>query len=319
MVTRTKAPAGRGWMGRGVAGWTRCVGAALLAGSVTGCAGSTVGSGVGEVRLEAPPYYAAASGERARLSGTPRTVAYLPVTYQRGAIQPGRFEPSHADGTAMAKLTEALSLHLDFLASERGWHSVDPLPGAPPDVQFGCVRDEFEECAMEGEDGMGDQDTQGMRLAVTRGDRVWTDGVPPLLAEAGADALLVLTLEVGEYWPRQTNWRGSKAVELGTDRVVSLPWLTALDAPVQVIQLTGVLVAPDGRAVRMGAEGLRARRTPILASGFGLRAVIDDEEVESLLSERAGEAPDSPLVWQVALEVLVDQLAEGLRPARPGS
>ena len=48
-----------------------------------------------------------------------------------------------------------------------------------------------------------------------------------------------------------------------------LTWLTSLDDPVQVLQLTGVLVAPDGRVLRVGAEGVLARRTGMAASMAG--------------------------------------------------
>jgi hypothetical protein len=117
--------------------------------------------------------------------------------------------------------------------------------------------------------------------------------------------VLVLTLEVGQYYPQQLNFAGSKAVELGTDHTVRLPWLTSLETPVSVVQLTGALVNAEGRAVRIGAEGVLARRTGLVESGFGLQALIRDEDVETLRRARREDLAGEPLAWQVALRNLV--------------
>ncbi|HZA51832.1 MAG TPA: hypothetical protein VE549_13900 [Myxococcaceae bacterium] len=39
---------------------------------------------------------------------------------------------------------------------------------------------------------------------------------------------------------------------------MSLPWLTSLETPVSVLQLTGALIDRSGQAVRIGAEGSAA-------------------------------------------------------------
>ena len=61
---------------------------AALALSVAGCAGATIGSGVGDRYLEHPPWYAG--------SGVPpgAAVRHLPVSYQRGGSQPEPFDPA---------------------------------------------------------------------------------------------------------------------------------------------------------------------------------------------------------------------------------
>jgi hypothetical protein len=92
-------------------------------------------------------------------------------------------------------------------------------------------------------------------------------------------------------------------VELGTDRHQELPWLTALDRPVQVLHVTAVAFGADGRSVRIGEEGLVARRTPIVLSGFGVDALVREEEVAALLEEAGG-----PSGWSAALEALLDGL-----------
>jgi hypothetical protein len=61
-------------------------------------------------------------------------------------------------------------------------------------------------------------------------------------------------------------------------------------------------------AVRIGAEGLMAKRTNIVLSALGAQAVISDEDVEQIRNARRTDLSGSPLVWKVALKNLVAQL-----------
>jgi hypothetical protein len=148
-----------------------------------------------------------------------------------------------------------------------------------------------------------------LQLAVGRPSPEWVTSTAAALDAAQATRALVLTLEVAQHWPRQKNFRGDKQMELGTGYTVSLPWLTSLDKPISVLQLTGALVGRDGKAIRIGAEGLLARRTAFLLSAAGAQALVTDEDVEQVRTLRRTDLPGEPLVWQVALRSLVAQLA----------
>ena len=87
-----------------------------------------------------------------------------------------------------------------------------------------------------------------------------------------------------------------------------VPWLTSLDTPAHVLQITGALVGRDGRAIRIGAEGLFARRTPLLVSSIGAQAQLSDDDVERVRTLRRDELPGRPLAWQAAIRELVRQL-----------
>ncbi|MBV9774514.1 MAG: hypothetical protein JO040_11225 [Gemmatimonadetes bacterium] len=273
--------------------------AALLLGA---CAmtGSTVGSGVGDRLLRYPPYVA---GEP---SGVDR-IAHLPIAYQRGGAQEPMFDPSGEAGTPVAALLEEMNAYLDSLHASTRLEVRSPERGTPPDVQFGCEKPPFGGCGSESRE-VAVRRQPRMRLAVARPSASWVAPVQSALADAGADGVLVITLEVGEYWVRQKNLRGDKEVRLGDGYAQGLPWLTSLDQPVQVLQLTGALVDPDGRARRIGAEGLLARRTPLLASALGAQGLVRDEEVQALRTRRRDDLSGSPLVWQVALRELVAEL-----------
>jgi hypothetical protein len=261
-----------------------------------GCAGATVGSGVGDRFLEHAPWYAGSAAPGGA------QLRHLPIGYQRGGSQPEQLDPKGGPGSQMAALLADMNRYLDSLGVSTPVRSTVPA-GAPPDVRFGCETDAAGDCA-ELDGATGEVGHPTMRLAVGRPSAAWTAG----LAEAlGADSALalVLTLETGQYYPQQTSFAGAKAVELGTGYTVRLPWLTSLETPVSVIQLTGALVSRDGRAVRIGAEGMLARRTGLVESGFGLQALIRDEDVATLRTARRTDLPGEPLVWQVAIRNLV--------------
>lgn len=286
------------------------LGAGLVA-FLPGCAttGATLGSGVGDTFLEHPPYYA---GKPVGIDSA--RVGHLPVVYQRGASQSPIFDPSLSP--AMQALLEEMTGRLDALGPtirlvEGG--AVSAVTHAatrfPPDVRFGC----------ETETGFSDDDCvernpettalgrrgQTMKLSVGRPSPEWTEWVAGVMSDRGVDRALVVTLEVAQYLPRQRGLRGAKEVELGTSHVAKLPWLTSLETPVSVLQLTGALVGPDGKATRIGAEGLIARRTSMTLSSIGAQELITDEDVDRLLTARREDLPGSPLVWEAGLDALL--------------
>jgi hypothetical protein len=270
---------------------------AVLLLQAPGCAGSTLGSGVGERVLEEPPYYAGRT-----VPAGAAGIGRLPVSFQAGQAG-GLFDPAATDDSPMAALLHDMNAYLDSLGFAHVPVSA-VQPAHPPDVQFGCLTDAVGDCDPH---AMGD-DTPRMRLAVTRSSAEWAAWVGAALVGAGLDHALILTVEVSDFWPRQKNWRGQKEIRLGTGFTVDAPWLTALDAPASVLQLTGALIGPDGKAVRIGAEGLAARTTNVLVGGFGVQALVSDEEVAAVRTARREELPGQPLVWQVALRNLVADL-----------
>jgi hypothetical protein len=276
----------------------------LLVLSASCATGSTFRSGVGDTYLETPPYYA---GTRVSRDAMPRVV-HLPIGYQRGATQMPNFDPAAGSGTPTATLLADMNAYLDSLGvTTRMDAAAGTSRGTPPDVHFGCPADPADEdCTTRREP---DPDQRQMRLAVGRPSSSWVEWAGAAADRAGAQAILVLTLETGQYWTRQKGrFAGRKAVELGTDYSQPVPWLTSLDTPAHVLQLTGALVGRDGRAIRIGAEGLFARRTSFVISGLGAQTMLTDEDVERVRTLRRDEIPGRPLAWQAAIRNLVAEL-----------
>jgi hypothetical protein len=278
---------------------------AVVAGSAVlfgGCAtGSTFRSGVGDAFPQHPPYYAG----RTVAGGGP--IVHVPIRFQRGATQPESFDLVAGASTPVGRLLAEMYAYLDSLRLSVPLDGGRELAGTPPDVMFGCELQPGDDC------DDGPPTPLRMRLAVGRPSASWVESANGAAAATGADRLLVITLETSNYWPRQRNLLGQKEIELGTEYAVGVPWLTSLDDPVSALQLTGALVGRDGRAIRIGAEGLLARRTNLLLSAVGVQAMISDEDVERIRTARRDDLPGQPLVWKTALRNLVGQLT-----GRPG-
>jgi hypothetical protein len=285
------------------------VGASVLVTGACATTGATLNSGVGDRLLEHPPY-AAGTGQ---LGGSDR-IAHLPIAYQRGGSQEAFFDPEGEPGTPVAALLRDMNAYLDSLGVSVRLAAPEPRHGIRPDVYFGCEQNPGGECVADSRD-VAVQGRPWMKLAVGRPSETWVTPVRRSLDQAGAAGTLVITLEVGQYWTRQKDFLGRKEVRLGDGYDVPVPWLTSLDQPVSVLQLTGALVGRDGRAVRIGAEGLVARRTSLLVSSVGGQALIRDEDVESLRTKRRDDLPGRPLVWQEALRNLVAELTHERRMA----
>lgn len=282
----------------------------FLALMTAGCAstGATFGSGVGDAFPEHAPWIAG----HGRAAGSGAT-GHLPVAYQAGATDEPFFDPP-ADG-AIAALLADLDAALAALAVSTPLPALDAqTSGAerriPPDVRFGCQTPSglsTDDCAVDEDEALG-RGPARMHLAVGRPSPEWSAVLAERMEVAGVDHVLVLTLEVGQWLPLQRGLRGTKHVELSMGHVVELPWLTSLETPVEVLQLTGAVVGPDGKAVRIGAAGLAVRRTRLGLSALGAQELFGEEDVETLRRSRREDLPGRPPVWQAALESLVADL-----------
>jgi hypothetical protein len=187
---------------------------------------------------------------------------------------------------------------------------VPSVGGTPPNVIFGCITDTGipdGDCAEKGDAVLAGGDPR-MRLAVGRGSKPWIDSAQAVVASRNGARLVVLTLEVGQYLPRQRGIVGRKEVELGSGHTVQLPWLTSTTTPVSVLQLTGAVIGADGLAMRIGAEGIFARRTPLLVSAVGAQSTLSDSDVEEIRTRVREDLPGRPVAWKVALSELLSRL-----------
>jgi len=280
----------------------------LLLSAACATTGATFGSGVGDAYLEHPPYYAGVPLEGVRRDSSP--VAHVPIAYQRGATQPAGFDPSNSSGGPVNALLKEMNRFLDSLHLSTSTTIVAGPNVTAPDVRFGCIPENGvpgNECQARGDSALG-RSGQQMQLTVGRPSPNWIAAASEALTKSGTQRVLVITLEVGEYLMRQEGLVGNKVLELGTGNKARLPWLTSLETPVTVLQLTGALVDRNGKAIRIGAEGFHARRTRLAVSAIGGQELLSDEDVKAARTARRSDLPGEPLAWQVALRELVGRL-----------
>ena len=271
-------------------------------------AGSTLGSGVGDAHLEHPPYYAGVQMEDVRRDSSP--IAHVPIAYQRGATQPAAFDPANSSGGPVNALLNEMNRYLDSLGLSTPTVVAAGTNLVPPDVRFGCIPENGvpgNECQARGDSALG-RSGQQMQLTVGRPSQNWVASVSDAMTKSGTQRVLVITLEVGEYLLRQEGLAGAKVLELGTGNKARLPWLTSLETPVTVLQLTGALVDRTGKAIRIGAEGFHARRTRLSVSAVGGQELLSDGDVNAARTARRSDLPGEPLAWQVALRELVGRI-----------
>ena len=270
--------------------------------------GATFRSGVGDAFPQHPPYYAGAS--RGAVGADASRIGHVPIVFQRGASQSEIFDPQSGSGTPTAALLIEMNAYLDQLVGAASTRLAPPVAGVAPDVRFGCLTDTGmpdDDCTVDDNSALG-RGKQQMKLAVGRPSPEWTTRMRETMTSAGVSRALVVTLEVGQMLLRQRGLAGSKELELGTGHTARFPWLTSLETPVSVLQLTGALVDQEGKAIRIGAEAFQAKRTPFLLSGAGAQALLRDEDVAEARTRRREDVPGQPIAWRVALRHLVEQL-----------
>ena len=234
-----------------------------------------------------------------------RSVACVGVAFH---AEPGALEPTPTNSPALAALVDSLALELGRLGL--GGPLVFRKEGAP-EVDFGCRRGGVDAAGQPLAPSEIDvREPRRMAFVVEGPRKAWREDLRA--AADSVNAVIVVTVRFGEYWVRQADLKGSKNIELGTGRAMPIQWLTSLDDPVQVLQLTGALVASEGRVLRVGAEALTARRTGMAASVLGAQEILTEEDLQSLLATRT----DGDPVWRIALRQLVAGLQQAGNPPR---
>lgn len=285
----------------------RTAAAALWAAALTACAstGASFRSGTGDRWLEHPPWVAGTTPTPA-----PRTLVHAPITFAPGDPAESAFDPPSGPGSSLDALVREMNAFLDSLKLTQPVSILPTRDAVPPDVRFGCGAPlPNAECTPRGDSALG-RGRQEMLLAVGRPSRAWVTTARDAMVTTGATHVLVLQLEIGQYLMRQEGLVGRKVVELGTGHRQSLPWMTSLETPVPVLQLTGALVDTSGRAVRIGAEGFHLRRTRLLVSAIGGQELLGDADIGEARVARRDDLPGTPLAWRVAMTHLLAHLLQ---------
>ena len=183
-----------------------------------------------------------------------------------------------------------------------------------PEVIFGCEPEFAGEAARTGKyyHSAGCKDLEKNEephnaLIVHNPSKKWRQRAAAELVQDSARYLLLVSLRIGDQYP-WSGWSG-KGVRLGTGYDASLPWLSAVDRPVTVVQLVGTIVNQEGKVVRSGAEGLLASKPGAIVTLLGGQQAVSDRQLAELVfGTRREDLPGAPLAWEIALRTLVSEL-----------
>lgn len=236
---------------------------------------------------------------------SPARIGWLPVGL---APPPGSTPESWMPAGALERLAAELTRSFAASGVPEPWIALGPAraEGAPFAV-VSCVREEgaLAEC---------DERRRETELSVTGPSKSWRASALALMNEHGLDALLVPSVALSETWLRQANLRGSKEIVLGTGHSRRVPWLTSLETPVEMVQVSVVLVDREGKVARSSVEGLLAVRTGLPASAAGLQKVVSPGDIDEVTDGlRREDLPGAPRVTDAAVRTL---LAQVLGPGR---
>lgn len=242
--------------------------------------------------FDRPPFY------HGKLEAPAGAAAHVAVSFRD---EPGSLDPTPSNSPALAALLDSLRVELDRIGLTRPLAGGDWPMKDGPTIRLGCRR------GGTGKDGrplasdeVDPSEPRRMTFEVEGPGRAWIERVKQ---GAGDSIGVVVAIQLGfsEQWVRQTSWKGSKSIEIGTGRALPVAWLTSLDSPVQVLQLSGAALTPSGKVLRVGAEGLLARRTGMAASTLGAQEVLTEQDLAPL----GGEDGDAVAAWREALRTLV--------------
>lgn len=205
---------------------------------------------------------------------------------------------------ALQPLLDAMTVYLDSLQWSTRADSAN-LPGkGAPYVYIGSSEGEI---APPGAEMMREDFDKypPMIIHIEKPSKEWKAALSELLRKEGKDFLLFISLGFTEY-PKADKGMFGKKVVMGTGYEEGIEFLSAEDKPVEVLQITAILLNREGHILRAGAEGILHKDTPFSLQIFDVQKSIDDSAIQKLVSdERREDLPGNPLKWKIALHNLM--------------
>lgn len=213
---------------------------------------------------------------------------------------------------ALQPLVAAMNAYLDSLGWSKSLAGEALLEKGAPYVYVGSAEGEAAPPAAAMQRQEHDKYSP-MRIDIQDPSAAWRAPLPELAGGQQVDYLLLLKLGFSEY-PISDKGMFGKKVLLGTGYEQSVKFLSAEDRPLEVLQVTGILLDREGKVVAAGAEGIIAKDTPFWAQVLEVKEGSGNAALQQLVhDERRTDLAGRPLKWQAALNNLMAHLL-----AQPG-
>ncbi len=149
-----------------------------------------------------------------------------------------------------------------------------------------------------------------MAMYLEKGSKEWRRSFTETMKQAKAEYAILTWIGLTEY-PKANKGVFKKKVVLGTGYEREIRFLSAVDKPVEVLQVTGLLLDKEGNVLRAGAEGFLHEDSPFWVQALEAGTTIDDNAINKLFDEqRREDLPGNPLAWRVAIHNLMEQLTQ---------
>ena len=149
-----------------------------------------------------------------------------------------------------------------------------------------------------------------MALHVDKPSKQWKETLLQKMEDSGIDHALIFWIGFNEY-PKANKGVFKKKVVLGTDYEPEIRFLSAELEPVEVLQISGMLLDKEGNIIRAGSEAFLYEDSPFWVQAFGASTSIDDNTLANSITEiRREDLPGQPLAWKVAIHNLTQQLTQ---------
>lgn len=270
-------------------------------------------SGLPVRSLGPAPFYYSYQGLRVPDSAT---VGHLLVRLDETFL-----EEMGREGAPVHRLVDVMNAFLD----SAGWTvALDAPPNTDtqgPEVYVGAAAEDTEDEV--GEPEARTETPPATTVRAFEGSRRWRESLRGSTQAAGVDFVLAIAVGVAEYstfncvagYVCETE----REFEIGTGHRVRIGGLSGWRDRADVLHVTGMLLTSDGEVVRVGSEGIVAKKHGLLAQiAEGLAKALlgaehaiyfSEAEIEALVTdERRRDLDGEPLSWQVALQNLVAQL-----------
>lgn len=147
-----------------------------------------------------------------------------------------------------------------------------------------------------------------MVIHLQNASAAWRTALREAMQASQVEYVIWIKLGFSEY-PKAGKGIFGKKVVLGTGYEENIKFLSAEDKPVEVLQVTGMVLDREGNVVRAGAEGIAAKDSPFWVQVLEAQQAMNNEALQNLLQhERREDLPGRPLKWQAALRSLGTQL-----------
>jgi len=206
--------------------------------------------------------------------------------------------------SSLQPLAEAMSSYIDSLQRIQKLEADQlSLPGAP---RLFIGSSESFDAPSDAEMMRNENDKYPpMIIHIEKPSKEWKTALAQSLTAVNGNYLLIMQLSFDDY-PKADQGMFGKKVVLGTDYEQGLNFLTAIDKPIEVLQLTGMLLDREGNILRAGSEGILAKDTPFSLQIFDIEKEIDKKAIDQLIqNERREDLPGQPLKWKVAIDNLL--------------